>query len=187
MAGSRLAVSRTYGIAALAVLSLALLVWAVSLRRANERLSYELRSGHGGRGTAAVPRGPDTDQPDELKAENQRLRRELEEAARPQFNLPALALPVLGRGSPPPLAAGSGALLVLRPPASAVRPEYRLRVLAHDGSIVWEGSGLRRAPDGAITVVWPAPLARPGEYRLELFGPAQVDPRLEAFPLTVKE
>lgn len=60
-------------------------------------------------------------------------------------------------------------------------------MLGHDGSIVWEGSGLRRASEGTITVVWPGSLARPGDYRLELFGPAPTDRRVETFLLVVRE
>jgi len=175
--------SRSHAIVVLAVLSAGLLAWALTLRYRNARLGAELRASRSSARRPAMPRpsgGPDT-----LKAENQRLRRELEDSARPQVNVATLNLVPAGQRGAATLAADSAALLVLRPPAGA-RSEYRLRVLAHDGTLVWEGTGLRRDPDGAIRVVWPAPLARPGEFRLELFGPAQVDPRLATFPLTVR-
>jgi hypothetical protein len=178
--------SRTHAIAVLAVLCVALLAWALTLRRRNARLDSDLRTSRSSTRRPAVPR-PSGDGPDSLKDENRRLRRELEEAALPQVNLATLVLAPEGPRGPAVLAPDSPALLVLTPPAAGPRPEYRLRVLAHDGTIVWEGSGLRRGSEGTITVVWPAPLARPGEYRLELFGPARMDPRLETFPLAVRK
>jgi hypothetical protein len=171
-------------LAALGVVSLALLAWAMSLRQANAKLASELRGARQGSRPALRP-APNTDAPAELKDDNQRLRRELQEMAVPQINVASVSISP-GTQRAPVVPAASTTLLVLRPPTTSAPPEYRLRVLAHDGSIVWEGSGLRRGPDGTLMVVWPAALARPGGYRLELFGPAPTDRRLESFPLVVQ-
>lgn len=170
---------------ALGLASLVLLVWAVRLRQENGRLAVQLRSARRG-ARPAQPPPPGTSAPEALKKENDRLRHDLEQATVPQVNVPTVSLVA---GAPRPEAAvnaGSTALLLLRPPEGGAPEEYRLRVLAYDGSLVWEGTGLRRGPDGAITVVWPGSLALPGDYRLELFGPAQSDRRLATFHLTVR-
>ncbi len=172
-------------LAALGAVSLALLVWAMGLRQANAKLASDLRAARQGSRPAWGP-APTTDAPAALKDDNQRLRRELQELAVPQVNVATVSLST-GAQRAAVLPAASTALLVLRPPPAGALPEYRLRVLAHDGSIVWEGSGLRRSPEGTLTVVWPASLARPGDYRLQLFGPAPTDRRVETFQLAVQE
>ena len=172
-------------VAVLGVVSVALLVWAMVLRQANVRLRSDLRAARQGSRPALRP-APTTDAPAALKDDNQRLRRELQDMAVPQVNVATVSLSP-GAQRAAALPAASTALLVLRPPPAGALPEYRLRVLAHDGSIVWEGSGLRRSAEGTLTVVWPAALARPGNYRLELFGPAPADRRVESFQLAVQE
>jgi hypothetical protein len=161
--------------------TLALLIWGVQLRQANRRLEADLRGArHAAR--PALPRPPRGEEPDALRAENQRLRRELQDATVPQVNVPTVTL---AAGTVTTIEPASTVLLLIAPPAPAL-PEYRLRVLAYDGSIVWEGEGLKpSAPQGVITVVWPGALARPGQYRAELFGPAATDRRVQTYPLTV--
>jgi hypothetical protein len=162
--------------------SLALLIWGLQLRQANRRLEADLRSArHAAR--PALPRPPRDEEPDALKADNERLRRALQDATVPQVNVPTVAL---AAGTVTTIEPTSTVLLVIAPPPPAL-PEYRVRVLAYDGSIVWEGAGLKPgAAQGAITVVWPGALARPGQYRVELFGPAPTDRRVQMYPLAVQ-
>lgn len=169
--------------AACAVAMVALLVWALRLRQDRARLATQLRYARRG-ARPALPPPAGTDAPEALKRENARLRRELEQATVPQVNVPTVGL---GPGQPTAeMTAGQPALMMLTPPARAAGDEYRLRVLAYDGGIVWEGSGLRPGPGGALSVIWPGSLAEPGDYRLELFGPAPSDRRLGMFHLTVR-
>jgi hypothetical protein len=170
--------------AALGLLALGLAVWATGLRQENERLTTQLRLARRG-ARPAVPPPPGTSSPDALKKENDRLRRQLEQVTVPQVNVPIVGLSI-GAPRPTGLTAGATVMLVVSPPAAGGRDEYRLRVLAYDGSVVWEGAGLKRGPGGAISVVWPGSLAQPGRYRLELFGPAQSDRRLATFLLDVR-
>lgn len=161
--------------------TLGLLIWGLQLRQANRRLEADLRGArHAAR--PALPRPPKDEEPDALKAENERLRRELQDATVPQVNVPTVTLVA---GTVTTIAPTSTVLLVIAPPAPAL-PEYRLRVLAYDGSIVWQGAGLKPSAQGSITVVWPGPLARPGQYRVELFGPAPTDRRVQMYPLAVQ-
>lgn len=172
---------------ALALVCLGLVVWARALRQENRRLAAELRSARRG-ARPALPPAARLDAPAALKKENEKLRRELEQSTVPQANVPTLALvPGAAAAAGTAIAAESAALLLLRPPPSPAPADYRMRVLGHDGGIVWEGSGLRPGPEGTISVLWPGALAQPGRYRLELFGPAPTDRRLATFHLTVRE
>ena len=172
--------------AALALLCVALLVWVATLRQANARLSSDLRIARRGARPALPPAAASDSGPAALAQENARLRRSLEQATVPQVNVPTVDLLPLGQGEQAAIAADGAAILVLKAVSGPALPAYRLRALAHDGSIVWEGSGLRRGPAGTFTVVWPAELAQPGQYRLELFGPRASDPRVTTFPLLVR-
>jgi hypothetical protein len=161
--------------------SMGLLIWGLQLRQANRRLEADLRAArHAAR--PALPRPPRDEAPDALKEENERLRRQLQDATVPQVNLRSVGL---AAGAAAAVEPGATVLLVITPPAPAL-PEYRLRVLAYDGRIVWEGAGLKPGAQSAITVLWPGALARPGEYRAELFGPAPTDRRVQQYPLAVR-
>jgi hypothetical protein len=165
--------------------SLGLLIWGLQLRQANTRLEADLRAArHASR--PALPPRPAGEAPDGLRTENERLRHQLQEATVPQVNVPTVSL-APGAASAAIADGGTTALLVITPPPTPSWPEYRLRVLAYDGSIVWERAGLKPGPQSAITVVWPGALARPGAYRLELFGPAATDRRVQMYSLTVRE
>ena len=162
--------------------TLGLLIWGLQLRQANRRLEAELRGArHAAR--PALARPPRDEEPDALKAENERLRRQLQDSTVPQVNVPTVTL---AAGTVTTIGPTSTVLLVIAPPPPALS-EYRVRVLAYDGSIVWEGAGLKPgAQQALITVVWPGALARPGQYRVELFGPAPTDRRVQMYPLEVK-
>ena len=171
---------------ALAVTSVGLVIWGVGLRQENERLETQLRLARRGTRPAVPPPPRANETRDELRQENERLRQQLAQTTVPQVNVATIGLVP---GPPQPdkgLPAGATALLVLTPPAGSETDEYRLRVLAYDGNVVWEGAGLRRGEDGRVTVVWPGSLSQVGDYRLELFGPGASGRRLASFRLLVR-
>lgn len=170
---------------ALAFTSLGLVIWGTGLRQENERLETQLRlARRGARPVVPPPRANETR--GELLAENERLRQQLQQATVPQVNVATVGLVPGARRPEKGLPAGAAALLVLTPPAGAETDEYRLRVLAYDGNVVWEGAGLRRGEDGRVTVVWPGSLSQAGDYRLELFGPGASGRRLASYRLLVR-
>lgn len=162
-------------LAVLAALSLGLAAWAFELRRHNALLAAEVRTARQASSPALLP-APRPVVPSALPPV-------------PQVNVPIVdVFPMQSpRGATPvELTAGLAATLVLNSAATTPERPYRLRIRAHDGNIVWEGSGLRHGSPGKLTLLLPAELARPGEYRLELFATEKRARALETYRLRLR-
>lgn len=110
-----------------------------------------------------------------LQRENERLSAELEEARRPQVNVPLLLLSAVrsagGAAAPVPravLPAGARwVVLSLELEPDPAGSEYAASVLDARGRAVWTGSGLRLHND-ALSIALPAALLPPGRYRVRV-------------------
>lgn len=135
------------------------------------------------------PGVPPTDGPlsERLQLENGRLVAELEQARRPQVNVPVLLLSAVRGAGPasgplPRLVVPAGqawAVLSLELEAEPGAGEYTAVLLDGQGRALWTGAGLRLRDD-ALSLALPTALLPPGRYRLRVSS-SRPPARLAAF------
>ncbi len=69
-----------------------------------------------------------------------------------------------------PAWAGRLVLILNLANAGSSPEEYRLEVTDAEDRVVWSRSGVRRGPEGTVTLELPRALVSPGSYRIRLSG-----------------
>jgi len=176
-----------YAFAALSlVLSLSLAAWIMSLKRENRGLIARLNQGQIARDAEAAREIEETQrQRDEARTRSEQLeaqldtsRREIDELMRPQLNVPIIDLPLgatRAQGDSRldielPAGAARFVLVLPAPPPEQNYPDYAIEIHNRRGAPVVDEKGLRPDPTGGFTIALPRGLFPAGEYRFNVYG-----------------
>jgi hypothetical protein len=165
--------------AGLAVVSVGLGAWSLSLREQSRRLQGSLAEQ--GRVAAEEHRRLEatTRQVGEFESRLAELSRNLDDISQPTPNVPIVDLLPRGaeRGAEPATAtvveipSRVGLVtLILNLGHQPAYPAYSADLLSRDGRTIWHGEGLTKSPENNFTLVLPARLVPAGHYRLRLQG-----------------
>ena len=165
--------------AGLAVVSLGLGSWSLSLRQESRRLQDSLEeqnkvAAEEHRRLEAVTR-----QAGELESRMAELRGNLDALAQPTANVPIVDL--LPHGAERGGETAGGTVVAIPPKVGLVTlilnlgnepayPAYSADLQRKDGLVIWHGEGLTRSPENNFTLVLPARLVPSGDYRLRVLG-----------------
>jgi len=161
-----------------------LVIWALSLRAENARLSAALDDS--ARGAAA--RSAETDAREHAQTTAiADLQARLADAQLPTLNIPIIDLLPrdVSRGASSPTSARvpAGAqevAFVITPPSDPIERDHELEVVDASGAVVWRGSGLRPNAERTFTVTVPRTLLPAGTCRLRLLAPGNTGSRTVA-------
>jgi hypothetical protein len=171
--------------AALLVISLACVIWAVLLRRENARITAQLNEQRvaSDRGTDSLAETRRQLEETGRRAEEQQreiaeLRRSIEDLSQPQVNVPITDLMIdSARGKAPGdittviVPAGANIFTLILNGANELSfPNYALEILDTRGQRLFRVEGLRKSEAGNFIVSLSRRLLPAGRYRLRLYG-----------------
>jgi len=165
--------------AGLAVVSVGLVSWSLSLRHESRRLQQNLAEQN--RMAAEEHRRLEdvTRQAGELESRLAELRGNLDVLAQPTANVPIVDL--LPHGAERGGETARATVVAIPPKVGLVTlilnlgnepafPAYSADLQRKDGQSIWHGEGLTRTAENNFTLVLPARLVPAGDYKLRVFG-----------------
>jgi len=185
--------------------------WAVSLKRANERLNLQAENQRTQRETDLAAANQDLEetrrrldeslrqsQPsggENKKTEVAELQQKVDELSRPQYNIPITDLEPHGsvRGEANPgktIEVGPGVnyfTVILNVSGQPSFKDYLLEIQDRGGKTIWNGRGLRKSQYNTFTVMLTRRLLPAGSYHLKLYGASGSQRELiENYPVRIE-